>query len=388
MPDVYLIAVEMQPVEKRSARSVRQLGAATVRGVMERASVDRVDALYVGNMMSGLLSRQQQIGALIADESGLRGIEAGTAEGACSSGALAARWAYMAVASGIHRLVVACGVERMTHVDRAQVTGALATASDWESEGGCGETFISLNARLMALYMAQYGIPAEAFAPLSIAAHRNALSSPHALLKRAVDVESYLQSRMLVEPIRLFDASPVCDGAAALLFASRDVAYSAAYRDRPKVKVVASSVATDSLSLAKRRNPLVLDGVVQASRRAYAQADVSPLEIDLFELHDAYTIMSVLSLECSGFAEIGEGTRLGLAGEIGLAGRLPIATMGGLKARGHPVGATGAYQLAEAYTQLTGAAGANQVANARIAMTQNFGGTGATVVTHILRLQP
>jgi acetyl-CoA C-acetyltransferase len=186
------------------------------------------------------------------------------------------------------------------------------------------------------------------------------------------------------DPVRLYDASPICNGSAALVLAAGDAVGRAA-AGRPAVRVIASAGATDSVGIADRRDRLTLDGVMFSSRRAYAQAEIGPADVDIFELHDAYTIMSVLSLEAAGFARPGEGLWLGLNGAIGLQGRLPISTMGGLKARGHPVGATGVYQLAELYLQLTGQAGPNQIPNARTAMAQNIGGTGATVLTHILR---
>ncbi|MCS6845252.1 MAG: thiolase domain-containing protein [Caldilineales bacterium] len=384
MRDIYILGVGQIPVTKETDQSIRRLAADAVRAALADAEIERVGALYVGNMLSGMLSQQQHLGALVADAAGLRGVEAATAEAACSSGAAALRWGIMAIASGLHDVVVVAGVEKMTHTDRYETTRALATASDWETEGSKGHNFISLNAVIMQEYIRRYRVNRSLFAAFSLNAHRNAITNPYALFRKEVTILDYEQSRIVHEPIRLYDAAPVCNGAAAVVLAAGDkVARSRA--GRPPVQVVASAAATDSVGIADRRDLLLLDGVMFSSRRAYAQADVLPADIDIFELHDAYTIMAVLSLEAAGFARPGQGLWLGVDGEIGLHGRVPISTMGGLKARGHPVGATGLYQIVELYLQLTGQAGPNQVPNARIGMAQNIGGTGATVITHILK---
>jgi acetyl-CoA C-acetyltransferase len=271
----------------------------------------------------------------------------------------------------------------MTHVDRDTVTRALATAADQELEGGGGESFLSLNAQLMRAYMEKYGVRAEDFAPFAVTAHRNAVTNPNALLRREIDVDGYLASRVVADPIRVFDASPICDGSAAIVLASAGAA--AALAREARVQIAASAAATAPLALSRRPDPLKLDAVEASTERALAQAGVQRRELDLFELHDAYTIMSILTLESAGFAARGTGARLAAEGRLALDGDLPIATFGGLKARGHPVGATGCYQLVEAYLQLTEAGGANQVRHAELALVQNIGGTGATVVSHVLR---
>lgn len=385
MRTVTILGVGQTPVTKETDLSIRRLAANAVKAALADAAVARVGALYVGNMLSGMLSQQQHLGALVADAAGLRGIEAATAEAACSSGAAAMRWGVMAIASGLHDVVVVAGVEKMTHTDRYQTTRALATASDWDTEGSKGHNFVTLNALIMQEYINRYRVNRSLFAAFAINAHKNALTNPNALFHKDLDVLTYEQSKIVHEPIRLYDAAPICNGAAAVVLAAGDKFSPSA--GRPVVQVLASAAATDSVGIADRRDMLVLDGVMFSSRRAYAQAEVGPDDIDIFELHDAYTIMSVLSLEGAGFARPGQGLWLGVDGEIGLHGRVPIATMGGLKARGHPVGATGIYQIAELYLQLTGQAGPNQVPNARLAMAQNIGGTGATVVTHILARQ-
>jgi len=386
MSGVFIIGVGLVPVTKSTETLGRHLAAEAVRRALaDAAVVARPDGLFCGNMMSGILCQQQQLGALIADAAGLRGIEAATVEAACGSGAAAARWGTMAIGSGAHRAVVVCGVEKMTHTPREETTRALATASDWQLEGRVGESFISLNARLMAAYMEAWGVTAEDFAPLAIVAHGNACDSPHALFHKPIGLEDYLASREIVPPVRLFDASPVCNGAAALVLADEEVARAARAAGRPVVRVLGGAMATDSLGLDGRSSLLRLEGVIRSTALALEQARITLDDVDLFELHDAYTVISALSLEGAGFAPPGEGLRFVRDAGVGRDGKLPISTMGGLKARGHPVGATGVYQLVEAVLQLTGRAGACQVPRAEVAMTQNIGGTGATVVTHLLR---
>jgi len=382
--DVFIVGVSQTPVNKDAEVRDRYVGAAALKAALDDAGVApaRVGALYAGNMMSGTLARQQQLGALLADYAGLAGVEAVTLEAACASGAAAARMGYLSIAAGAHEIVAVCGVERMTHVDHDTVTRALATAADWELEGAGGESFLSLNAQLMRAYMSRYGVRAEDFAPFSINAHRNALTNPNALLHKAITCDDYLASRVVADPVRLFDASPICNGAAALVLASAEAA--ATLRRAPRVRIAGSAAATAPVALSRRADPLQLAAVEISTRRALAQARIEHRDVDIFELHDAYTIVCALSLESAGFAPPGRGTRLAVEGGIGLDGDLPLATFGGLKARGHPVGATGCYQLVEAYLQLGESAGANQVRGAERALVQNIGGTGATVVTHVL----
>jgi len=382
--DVFIAGVGQTPVTKDHRSRGRYLGAAAVKAALADAHLDaeRVGALYVGNMLAGILAQQQQLGGLIADYSGLAGIEALSIEAACASGGAAVRVAYQAVAGGLHDAVVVCGVERMTHVERDSVTRALATAADWEIEGVCGESFLSLNASLMRSYMSKYRVGAERFAPFSITAHRNALTNPHALLHKPLDAATYMASRIVTDPIRLFDVSPICNGAAALVLVAPNVA--AERVDAPRVRIAGSALATAPLALARRADPLDLTAVSRSTQRAMQQAGVTHRDVDLFEPHDAYTIMTALTLEAAGFAKRGEGLDFAHDERIGLAGDLPLTTFGGLKARGHPVGASGCYQMAEAYLQLAARAGANQVEEAGVALVQNIGGTGATVVSHVL----
>jgi acetyl-CoA C-acetyltransferase len=358
-----------------------------VREALAQSTVDssRVGALFAGNMTGGILDAQSQIGGLVADYAGLAGIEAVNLEAACASGAAAARMAYLSVAAGAHDVVIACGLERMTHVGRDTITRALATAADWELESSKGESFLSLNAKLMRAYMEKYAARPEDFAPFSINAHRNALTNPNAVFHKEIGVDDYLQSRIVVDPVRLYDVSPVCNGAAAVVLASADVAAQLLGAGRARIVIAASSASTAPLALVRRPDILHLQAVETATQKALSQARITHVDVDLLELHDAYTIMTALCLESGGFVARGTALELGKERRIALDGDLPLSTMGGLKARGHPVGATGVYQLVEAFLQLSGQAGPNQVKNAEVALCQNIGGTAATVVNHILR---
>jgi acetyl-CoA C-acetyltransferase len=382
MRDVSIIGIGQTKVGEHWDVSLRHLALEAILAALKDAGVERVDMLLVGNMLSGELSAQEHLGALIADFAGLRGIEAFKIEAACSSGAAAARLGYIAVAGEMADVVLVVGVEKMTDRKAEETTAALVMAADAEYEALHGLSFVAINALLMRRYMYEFDVSHDGFAPFTVNAHRNAVANPYAMFPFPVRTETYLSAHMIADPINLMDSSPICDGAAAVVLCPTDLAASLG-RGRP-VRVLASAAATDTVALHDRQDPLVLEGVGRSAHRAYQLAGVGPADIDLFELHDAFSIMSVLSLEACGFAEKGQGIRLGLDGEIAIDGRLPICTMGGLKARGHPVGASGVYQLVEAVQQLRGEAGANQVANARLAMTQNIGGSGATVITHIL----
>lgn len=381
MREVSIIGIGQTDVGEHWKLSIRDLAAQAVIAALKDASVTRPDALYVGNMLSGPLAAQEHLATLVADWAGLRGIEALKVEAACASGAAALRVGIMAVASGWHDTVAVCGVEKMTDLDGEEATVALMSAADAEYEGIHGASFVAINAMLMRRYMEEYGVPHEAFAGFPITAHQNAVGNPHAMFRQAINRETFVKARMIADPINLFDSAPIADGAAAVVLCASELAHR--YTAQP-VRVAASSVATDSVALHDRRDPLFLSAIYASATKAYQQAGITPEMVDLFELHDAFSIISALSLEASGFAPRGQGTRLAVEGQIGLQGRVPIATMGGLKARGHPVGATGMYQAVEAVLQLRGQAGANQVPDARRAMIQNIGGVGGTAITHIL----
>jgi len=383
MRDVAIIGIGQTPVGEHWDTSLRQLALRAALNALHDANIEKVDAIYVGNMLSGEISGQEHLGALVADSLGLSGVEALKIEAACASGAAALRIGTLAVASGMLDLVLVLGVEKLTDTLGGETTAALALAADAEYEVSQGISFVALNALLMRRYMYEYGWRAEDFANFVVNAHANALNNPNAMFHRRVTPESYARSAMIADPVKLLDASPVCDGAAAVVLAPAE--YARTLSPAP-VRIRGSAVATAPLAVHSRKDPLALSAARLSAQRAYEMAQLTPQDVDFFELHDAFTIMSALSLEAAGFAERGQGVRLALEGDITLQGRLPIATLGGLKARGHPVGATGMYQVVESVLQLRGLAGDNQVPAARIGMTQNIGGSGATIITHILEM--
>jgi acetyl-CoA C-acetyltransferase len=381
MRDVSIIGIGQTAVGEHWDKSLRMLGYEALNAAMRDARLERIDALYVGNMLSGELTKQEHLGALIADFAGQRGIEAMKIEAACGSSGAALRVGYAMVAGGVQDIVAVMGVEKMTDQESSVTTSALAMAADAEYEALQGLSFVGINALLMRRYMHEHGYKKEDFAQFAINAHANAVNNPNAMFRSAITARQFAEAKPIAEPINLLDSSPIADGAACVILAPTAMARE--FTDRP-IRVRASAVATDTVAVHDRRDPLYLEGGAISAQKAYAQAGIGPWDVDLFEVHDAFTIMSALSLEAAGFAPRGQGVRLALNGEIGIGGRLPITTMGGLKARGHPVGATGMYQIVEVAQQLRGEAGANQVRDARLGMAQNIGGSGATVVTTIL----
>jgi len=386
MREVAILGIGQTPVGEHWDQSLKQIAAEAVRAVVQDAQIDQADGLFVGNMLSGLLDSQHDLGTFVAGQAGLRGIEAIKVDAACGSGGAACRAALMAVASSAMEAAIVVGVEKMTDRPGNEVTGALVTAADADFESALGMSFVAINALLMQAYMHAYGWPHADFAPFSINAHANAQHNPYARLREPITEKQYGQARMVADPINLLDASPIGDGAAAIVLVPAEVARRRT-GERPIVTIAASTAASDSIAIHDRYNTLELAAARQSAERAYAQAGLTPDDIDVFELHDAFSIMAAMSLEAAGFAERGQGPRLGLDGQIGPNGKVPIATRGGLKARGHPVGATGVYQLVEVFQQLVGEAGATQVPSAKVGMAQSIGGSGAAVITHILRAE-
>jgi acetyl-CoA C-acetyltransferase len=378
MRPVDIVGIGQLPVQKETDWNLRQMGAQVVRLALANAGLHTAGALYLGNMLSDDIQGQKHVAALIADEACLSGIEALQIRAAMASGAAALHTAYLAVASGAVDTAIAAGVEIM-----GQDGGSsnLAKALDAEREVPYGLNMLTQNALVMRDYLDCQQVPAEALALFAVNAHENARNNPNALFReRQFTVEEALHSRLIAPPIRLLDCSPICDGAAAVVLASADTLR----KHRRRVRVLASSVATDRFRLADRADPLALHGAFLSAQRAYQQAGIGPEDVDLFEAHDAFTIMACLSLEAAGFAARGQGWRLAASGDICIGGRIPLSTMGGLKARGHPIGATALYQASEIFLQLNGEAGPNQVPGAGIGLMQSIGGVATTVITHIL----
>ncbi len=378
MQKIYIAGVGQTPVRENWEKSLKELAGDAALLALEDANLGYPEGIFVGNMMSGSANHQLQLGALLADWLGMHHREGFGLESACSSGAAAFRAALMAIASGELSSALVVGVEKMTDSPLAEITSSLATAADADLEGDFGVSFVALNALIMQRYMYEYGWKTSDFAAFSINAHANAVFNPNARFRKAISLSDYEHTGMVCEPINLLDASPVSDGAAALYLTAAPPT-----KDR-RISVAASSAATDTISLQNRTNSLRLSAAEKSARIAYQQTGITPREIGLFEYHDAFSIMAALSLEAAGFCDPGQAPRLANDGSIALNGRIPVATMGGLKARGHPVGATGLYQLVEVALQLRGEAGQTQVEAARWGMAQNIGGSGSNIITHIL----
>ena len=374
MRDVFISAVGLTPAGEHWNHSLRELAFHAIEAAHHDApDAPQPEALFVANMLAGNLSRQAHLGALVADFAGLRGIEATTVEAAGASGGAALRQAYIAVAPGAVNAALVVGVEKMTDKVGAGVTAALSTATDSDWESAQGATPAALAALLMRRYMHTHGVALKDFAGFSVNAHANAKHNPNAMFRNTITPEAYVKAGMVADPVNVFDTAPDCDGAAALLLS--------AYPS--EVRVAASALATDTLAVHDRPDPLTFTAVQRSSEKAYEIAGLGPESIQVFELFDAFTVFSALSLEAAGFAERGRGWELATNGGISITGCVPISTFGGLKARGNPGGATGVYQAAEVALQLRGQAGATQVKDARYGMAQSIGGAGATAVTHI-----
>jgi acetyl-CoA C-acetyltransferase len=384
MRQVAILGIGQTKVDEHWGKSLKELGGEACFAAIQDAGLDTVDALFVGNMLSPLVDGQNQLGTFFADWIGLWGHEAVKVEAACGSGAAAFRAGVIAVASGELESVLVVGVEKMTDKAGHDVTAALATAADADYEVEQGVSFVGINALVMRRYMYEFGWKHADFAPFSINAHANAMHNPNARLHMEITTREFEKSNMVATPINLLDASPIGDGAAAAVIVPAERVTS--IPGRPRIVLAGSGATTDTIAVHSRKDPLFLSAAYTSSKHAYEMAGVTPREIDLFELHDAFSIMTALSLEACGFAERGQGPRLGLEDEIKPGGRLPICTRGGLKARGHPVGATGMYQIVEVVQQLRGECGNTQVRGAKIGMAQNIGGSGATVLTNILKI--
>ncbi|HVP25209.1 MAG TPA: thiolase domain-containing protein [Methanomicrobiales archaeon] len=384
MRDVAVIGIGCTPFGEKWEASFRDLfvEAGALALADAELSGEHIDAMYVGNMSAGRFIEQEHIGALIADYAGLstRRIPATRVEAACASGGLAFREAVIAVASGMEDIVVAAGVEKMTDVGTGASVDTLAGAADREWEGFMGATFPGLYAMMATDYMHRYPLTREQLGLVAVKNHRNGARNPIAQFRQEITLDTVLNSSLVADPLRLFDCSPITDGAAAVILAPLERARE--FTDTP-IRVLATAQASDTIALHDRRDISTLDATVVAGERAFAMAGLPRSKIDFLEVHDCFTIAEICAIEDLGFCRKGEAGRLTEEGITALNGDLPVNTSGGLKACGHPVGATGIKQVCEIVQQLRGEAGARQV-EGEIGLTHNVGGTGATVVVHIL----
>ena len=385
MTDVVIAGIGQTPVGEHWDISLRELALTASEAARQDAGGLQPQALFVGNMLAPHLSRQAHLGALIADFTGLTGIEAVTLEAAGASGGAALRMGYLAVASGQADVALVLGVEKFTDQLGSTVDEALATTGDSDYEAVQGLTPTAQAALLMRRYLHEFEVRREAFAGFPITAHANAVANPNAMFRKAISASTYERAGMVSEPLNLFDVAPNADGAAALVLTRPELLPPGF--PQPLIYVAGSSIVTDTLALHDRPDPLAFHAARLSVERACQQARITPLQVDLFELYDAYSIYAALSLEAAGFASRGQGWQLAQNGQIGLQGSLPISTFGGLKARGNPGGASGVYQAVEAVLQLRCQAGANQVPEARRALIQCLGGPASTAATHVLEVR-
>ncbi|MBD3223476.1 MAG: thiolase domain-containing protein [Caldithrix sp.] len=384
MNKVAIVGTGQTPVREHWELPIRHLAVeALLNALNDNNHAVTPQSIYVGNMLSGALSEQEHLGALIADYAALEGTEAVKVEAACASGGAAFRQAVYAVASGTVDSAAIVGVEKLTEMSGKNSSSALATAADADYETSLGLSFVAINALIMRRYMYEYGYEKEDFAYFPAIAHNNAQQNPNAMFHFAFDKEQYRKSKMIADPINLLDSSPIADGAAAAIVVPLEKARKMTNK---YVTVEACEVGTDTLALDNRKNPIYLKAVERSTLKAINTAGMNHKNIDFFELHDAFSIITSLSLEASGFCRIGEAIKEVQTGRFNIDGQLPITTHGGLKGRGHPVGATGMYQIVEAVQQLMETApSALQLDDASVGMAQNIGGSGATVITTLLK---
>lgn len=384
MRSVSIIGVGITAFGEHWEKSFRELVAeAGIMAIMD-AGIGGADieAVYGGCMASGRFIGQEHIGALIADQLGLNPVPSTRVEAACASGGVALRNAYLAVASGVHDIVTVGGIEKMTEVSSGEAGLALGGAGDQETELFQGATFPALYALLARRHMHEFGTTEEQMAAVAVKNHSNAVENPYAQFRNEVSIDDVMGSGYVASPLKLLDCSPISDGAAVVILCATEKAKKLA--EEP-VEIIASAQASDTLALATRKKLTELAATKVAAANALKQAKLKIGDIDLAEVHDCFTIAEILAIEDLGFFGKGEGGKATENCETARNGRIPINTSGGLKAKGHPVGATGVAQAIEVYWQLRGKAGKRQVKGAEIGLAHNVGGSGATAVVHIFR---
>jgi acetyl-CoA C-acetyltransferase len=382
MTEIIIAGIGQTPVRENWDESLRSLGVQAIQAALQDSGGLKPQALFVGNILSANLSRQAHLGALLADCAGLTGIEAETVEAGGASGGAALRQGYLAVASGLVDVALVVGVEKFSDAIGPDVEAALATLSDADYDSIHGLTLTSEAALLARRYFHENHLPAGGLAGFPLTAHANGAGNKYAMYRNAISLDIYQKADPVCEPLKLFDVAPNADGAAALVLTRQELLPKEF--PHPLIRLAASTIAADTLSLSGRKDPLWFNAAELSVGQAFLKAGISRQQVDLFEYHDAFSIFAALSLEAAGFAQRGKGWELAGDGSIALTGQIPCATQGGLKARGNPGGATGVYQAVEAVAQLRGQAGENQIAGARYALIQCLGGPASIAVTHIL----
>jgi acetyl-CoA C-acetyltransferase len=384
MRSVSIVGAAMTKFGEYWEKSFRDLIAEAGVKALAESGLDGKDiqAIYGGSMASGRMVGQEHIGALIADQLGLNPIPSTRLEAACASGGVALRAGYTAIASGMYDVVAVGGVEKMTEISTEEVATALGGAGDQETELFHGASFPALYALMARKHMTEFGTTEEQLAMCSVKNHANAVHNPFAQFQKEITVEDVMKSGYVASPLKLLDCSPITDGAAAVILAATDKAKKISDK---AIEIVASAQASDSLALIGRKKLTEMQATKIAASDAFKQANVSTKDIDFAEVHDCFSIAEILAIEDLGFFKKGEGGKAVEAGKTKLDGEIPINPSGGLKAVGHPVGATGVKQAVESFWQLNEMAGKRQVKGAKIGLSHNVGGSGATAVVHIMK---
>lgn len=363
-------------------RTIQDLAAEAGRGALEAADIDpeRVEALYLGNFAGPSFTGQNHLAPWVASAIGLGDVPCIRVEAACASSGAAFHQAWAAVAGGLYELALVVGVEQMTAQTTARTTDILAAAGDIGAEAAVGATFPGLFGMIARRHFHDFGTTPEHLAAVAVKNHDNGLKNPNAQMRKAITAEQALASRLIADPLRLYDCSLISDGAAAVLVASAELARE--LTDRP-VRVLGIGQSSDRLALHEKADITTFPAVRAAAARAFEMAGLGPERVDVAELHDCFTIAEIIALEDLGFVPRGRGGPFSAEGCTRLGGRRPVNPSGGLKSKGHPVGATGAAQIAEIFFQLRGEAGERQVRNAEVGLTQNLGGSGASAVVGV-----
>jgi acetyl-CoA C-acetyltransferase len=384
MRDVAVIGVGMNKWGELWAKPMRDIFVEAALAAIDDAQIDHLDSMYIGSMTPGLFLGQEHLGSMLADYLGQNPIPATRVESACASGGIAFRLAFMEVASGVSDIVLAGGIEKMTDVGGDEATYALASAADQDYEGYNGATFPGLYALMARRHMHQFGTTREQLAHVAVKNHANGSMNPLAQFQFKVTVEGVINSTMIADPLRILDCSPITDGAAAAILYPLDMAKKRGIN--PLIKITGSGHATDTIALHQRADITFLNATAKAGEMAFKMAGVSQSDIDFAEVHDCFTIAEICVIEALGFVKRGEGGKAAESGLTALDGKIPINASGGLKSKGHPVGATGLAQIYEVVKQLRGDAGERQVKGARRGLAQNMGGTGGSTTVHILEV--
>jgi len=384
MRDVAVLGVGMHRFGELWDKSLRDLFVDAALSAIDDAGVDHVDSMVVGCMSSGLFVEQEHLASLLAESLGMGPIPATRVESACASGGLAVRSGFAEVASGLSDLVLVAGVEKMTDVTGDVATAALAAAADQEYEAFHGVTFPGLYAMIARAHMERYGTTPEQLAAVAVKNHANGALNPLAQFRRPITVETVLNSIMVADPLHMFDCSPISDGAAAAVLCPLEMAKKMG--KEPAIKIAGVGSATDTIAIYRRKDLTRLAAVERSGRAALEMANKVPADVDLAEVHDCFTIAEICVIEELGLVERGKGADAAVSGLTSREGERPVNAGGGLKAKGHPVGATGVAQIYELVQQLRGNAGERQVEGARVGLAQNMGGSGGSSVVHVLEV--